>query len=298
MQISREELRRGGRRGPQARPEDHGSPLLGDLRRSCRPRHRQSRARVHGRDRLRRRQAARRLPGQGARPADAWPRSTRTASRSRPSSRSSSISRVAMTSTLTVFETFTPGRPRAAGRRRAAAAAQGTVSRSATRAPRGIRNRPTRRSFRKRWPSSSRSSQAGGTARRRYRSHRRRRRRARLLQSAAARAARRGRVHAARGDPASGRRTVRSTSAATRAIGIDRRRQAGGPHRGQRRSRRRTSLTCATSRSSSSRASGFDPAKLIDSVRGKAGLVVTPRVPAFGLSMSRMLLHLPDCRPT
>ena len=61
---------RGDRGGAQARPEDHRSPLLGDLRRSRRARHRQPGARVPGGHRLRRRQAARRLPGAGARAAD------------------------------------------------------------------------------------------------------------------------------------------------------------------------------------------------------------------------------------
>ena len=90
MQISRDELARGDRGGPQARPEDHRSPLLGDLRGGRRARHRQPRARVPGGDRLRVRQAARRLPGTGTRAAEPSPRSTRTASRSRRSSRSSS----------------------------------------------------------------------------------------------------------------------------------------------------------------------------------------------------------------
>ena len=62
--------RRRDRGSAQARDEGHRPFVLGYLQRSCRPRDRQSRARVSRRHRLRRRQTARRLPGTEPRTTD------------------------------------------------------------------------------------------------------------------------------------------------------------------------------------------------------------------------------------
>ena len=87
MQITRGELARGDRRSARARHQGHRPSLLGHLRGSRRPRHRQSRARLLRRDRFRRRQEARRVSRARASASRRSPRSTRTARRSRRWSR-------------------------------------------------------------------------------------------------------------------------------------------------------------------------------------------------------------------
>ena len=83
MQISRAELKAAIDEGTRARHEGHRPPLLGDVCRGRRSRHRQPRARLLRRDRFRRRQAARRLSRARRAASRRSPRSTRTARRSR-----------------------------------------------------------------------------------------------------------------------------------------------------------------------------------------------------------------------
>ena len=164
-------------------------------------RHRQSRARLHGGDRFRRRQAARRrVPGQ------AVGQQTIAALDENGAPFKALVKKlidehVALTSTLTVFETFTPGRPMPPGldvllpelkaqfeQNYAAHGAEPAVDLQDAAFPKAIaleRAFATRRR----------------PAHRRHRSDRRRRRHPGLLEPAADRAAGRGGLHAARSDP-------------------------------------------------------------------------------------------------
>ena len=141
--------------------------------------------------------------------------------------------KVALTSTLTVFETFTPGRPMPPGLDVLLPQLKEQFEQNYAARPRRTSSRSTRRSSR-RDGARARVRARGRDAHRRHRSDRRRRRDSRLLESAAARAARRGGLHAARGDPHrhAERREVPRPRRARR---LDRRRQAGGPRRHRRR---------------------------------------------------------------
>ena len=87
------------------------------------------------------------------------------------------------------------------------------------------------------------------------------------------RAARRGRAHAARGDQ--GRHAERrDLPRPRRRDRLDRRRQAGRPRRDRRRSRRRTSETFERSSLVFKQGVGYDPAKLIASVKGQSRAVL------------------------
>ena len=269
MQIRARRARRGNRRSAQARLQDHRPPLFGDLRRSGRARHRQPRARVPRRDRFRCRQAARRLPGAGPRTADhcCARRERRAVQGARQEARRPARGADVDADGVRNVHARPAG---AAGTRRAAAAAQGAVPADATRARRPASNRTTSSSSRRRWRSSARSSRPAARSS------------PAPIRPAAAASSRATRISGSSscssrpGSPRSKRsrlahRTARSISAATRRVGtIAVGKQAdlvvvnGDP-----------SANIADVRNVEivfKQGVGFDPAKLIESVKGKAGL--------------------------
>ena len=148
--------RRGDRGGAQARAEGHRPSLLGDLRGSRRSRHRQPRARVPRRDRLRRRQAAGRVSRPGRRPAD-----DRGARRERRAVQGAGeeARRQEGRADLDAHRVrdVHAGPADAAGARRAAAAAEAAVRAELPAHGAEPDSRSTRRCFRRRWRSSARS---------------------------------------------------------------------------------------------------------------------------------------------
>ena len=176
---------------------------------------------------------------------------------------------VALTSTLTVFETLHAWATGAAGPRGVAAAAQGTVSRGA-RAHCAQSEIDLHDALSEGAGARARFRAGRRHAHRRYRSDRRWRRRARLCQSTAARVARRGGLQPteaiAIGTANGARYLGRDARIGTIVVG----KQAdlvvlnGDP-----------SANIADVRNVEivfKQGVGFDPAKLLDSVRGKAGL--------------------------
>ena len=163
MQISRAALKGAIDEGAQARDEDHRASLLGDLRRGRRSRHRQPRARV-----LRRRPTSSPTSSRTSVPGQARGQQTIAALDENGEPFKALVKKlvdkhVALTSTLTVFETFTPRPSDAAGPRRADAAAEGQLSSAPTSAPRRTSSRSTRRCFRRAMRLERAFVKAGGT---------------------------------------------------------------------------------------------------------------------------------------
>ena len=197
------------------------------------------------------------------------PRSTRTARRSRRWCKTLIEGNVALTSTLTVFETFTPGRPKPPGlevltpqlreqfEQNYARTSQNKESIYTTLFPKGM---ALERAF----------AQSRRPADRRHRSHRRRRRDSGLRQPAAGRAVRRCRLHAARSDLDldAQRREVPRPRQAVGSLAVGKQADLvvinGNP-----------AATIADIRKVETvfkQGVGYDPAKLIASVSGKAGI--------------------------
>ena len=170
------------------------------LRGSRRPRHRQPRARL-----LRRRPTSSPTkqpdvcPGSGAPASRRLPISIPTASRSRALVKTLIDKKVALTSTLTVFETFTPGRPMPPGLDVLVPPLREQFEQTFARV-REKRDVDLRALFPKGMALERAFARAGGLLVAGHGSDRVGRRHSRLLEPAADRAARRGRVHAARSD--------------------------------------------------------------------------------------------------